>query len=218
VYHPFSWRGWLDFGVGALGDMGCHIIDPVVWSLELGPPTSVWSDGPAPNSETYPEWETIRYEFASTRYTAGQSIRMTWYDGGRKPSRDLAPLAAGQELPSNGCLFLGEKGVLLCPHGGNPQLLPEQDYKDQKIELVADSDHYMQWTNACKGTDKTVSHFDYAGPLTETVLLGTIAIRFPQQKLQWNSAELKFTNVAAANQFVHHPYRSGWEVRELASS
>ena len=84
------------------------------------------------------------------------------------------------------------------------------------VELVEESDHYLQWTNACKGTDKATSHFDYAGPLTETVLLGTIAIRFPQQKLQWNSSELKFTNMAEANRFVHHSYRSGWEVKELS--
>src|SRR5690606_5194205 len=142
AYHPFNWRGWLDFGVGALGDMGCHIIDPVVWSLELGPPLSVTSDGPAPNSETYPTWETIHYDFAATPYTTGP-IRMTWYDGGKKPSADLAPLPAGRELPSNGILLIGEKGVLLCPHGGNPELLPEE--KDRKIELVAASDHYMQW-------------------------------------------------------------------------
>lgn len=216
AYHPFNWRGWLDFGVGALGDMGCHIIDPVVWSLELGPPTSVWSDGPAPNGETYPTWETIHYEFASTRHTAGSSVRMTWYDGGKKPARDLAPLPAGKELPDNGCLFVGEKGVLLCPHGGTPVLLPEPDFADRKIERVEESDHYLQWTNACKGTDKATSHFDYAGPLTETVLLGTIAIRFPQQKLHWNSADLKFSNLAAANPFVHHRYRSGWEVKELS--
>ena len=140
---------------------------------------------------------------------------MTWYDGGRKPSRELAPLAEGKELPDNGCLFVGEKGVLLCPHGGNPVLLPDSSYKDYQIEPVQESDHYLQWTNACKGTDKATSHFDYSGPLTETVLLGTIAIRFPQQKLAWNSADLKFTNVPAANAFVHHPYRSGWEVQEL---
>jgi predicted dehydrogenase len=216
AYHPFNWRGWLDFGVGALGDMGCHIIDPVVWSLELGPPLRVWSDGPAPNGETYPEWETIHYEFAKTPYTAGETVRMTWYDGGKQPDRQLARLPEGRDLPSNGALFIGAKGVLLCPHGGKPELLPVDDFKDRKIELVESSDHYLQWTNACKGTDKATSHFDYAGPLTETVLLGTIAIRFPQQKLQWDSASLKFSNLPDANRFVHHAYRAGWEVKGLS--
>ncbi len=215
VYHPFNWRGWLDFGVGALGDMGCHIIDPAVWSLQLGAPLRVWSDGPAPNNETFPKWEIIHYEFAQTPFTAGETVRMTWYDGGQQPARELVPLPESQDVPDNGVLLIGEKGVLLCPHGGNPVLLPEEQFADYKIELVPASDHYMQWTNACKGTDKTTSHFDYAGPLTETVLLGTIAIRFPGQKLEWNSADLQCTNVPAANQFVHYAYRDGWEVKAL---
>jgi predicted dehydrogenase len=218
VYHPFNWRGWLDFGVGALGDMGCHIIDPVVWSLELGPPNRVWSDGPAPNDETYPQWEIIHYEFPGTAYTAGETIRMTWYDGGKMPAAELARLPAGKSLPSNGSLFIGDEGVLLCPHGSIPQLLPESEFADYEVQLADSNDHYLQWTNACKGLDKTSSSFDYAGPLTETVLLGTIAIRFPGKKLDWNSKELKFRNMEQANQYIHHPYREGWEVKGLESS
>jgi predicted dehydrogenase len=214
-YHPFNWRGWLDFGVGALGDMGCHIIDPVVWSLELGAPKRVWSDGPAPNGETYPEWETIHYEFPATPFTAPGTVQMTWYDGGRKPDAALAPLPAGKSLPDNGCLLIGDKGVLLCEHGGSPQLLPEKDFSGT-IEAVRGDDHYMQWTNACKGMGKTTSHFDYAGPLTETVLLGTIAIRFPNQKLDWNSADLKFPNQPAADKFIRKTYREGWQVKGLS--
>lgn len=215
LYHPFNWRGWLDFGVGALGDMGCHIIDPVVWSLELGPPRRVWSDGPAPNSETYPKWEIIHYQFDRTPYTAGDTIQVTWYDGGKKPARDLVPLAGDRPIPDNGCLLIGEKGVLLCPHGGLPVLLPESEFQDYQIEWVEGDDHYMQWTNACKGIGKATSHFDYAGPLTETVLLGTIAIRFPGEKLEWDSQQLRFTSNEQANRFVHHKYRAGWEVKAL---
>jgi len=216
LYHPFNWRGWLDFGVGALGDMGCHIIDPVVWSLELGPPTRVWSDGPAPNSETYPDWGIIRFEFPQTKYTTGENVQMTWYDGGKLPSRNLAPLAENENLPKNGCMLIGEKGVLLCKHGGEPALLPEKDFGDYKLETVEGDDHYMQWTNACKGTGAATSHFDYAGPLTETVLLGTIAIRFPEEKLNWDSKALKFKNNDAATRFVHHDYREGWKIDALS--
>ena len=215
VYHPFNWRGWLDFGVGALGDMGCHIIDPVVWSCELSSPKTIWSDGPAPNGETFPKWGIINYEFPGTKYTAGKSFRMTWYDGGKKPPEDIAMLPDGESLPSNGSLYIGEKGVMLCPHGGVPRLLPEKQFGDTKIDFIDGNDHYMQWTNACKGNGKTTSHFDYAGPLTETVLLGTIAIRFPGEKLNWNADDLKVTNVGKANQFVHHAYRKGWEVKGL---
>jgi predicted dehydrogenase len=216
AYHPFNWRGWLDFGVGALGDMGCHIIDPVVWSCELGAPNKIWSDGPAPNSETFPQWGIIHYEFPGTKHTSGDSFRMTWYDGGKKPSEALAPLPAGESLPDNGSLFIGDKGVLLCRHGGNPQLLPTQQYADYKVDAVAATDHYMQWTNACKGMDKTTSHFDYSGPLTETVLLGTIAIRFPEQKLTWDSERLQVADHETASQFVHKIYRDGWQVKALA--
>ncbi len=215
VYNPFNWRGWLDFGVGALGDMGCHIIDPVVWSLELGAPLRVWSDGPAPNGETYPKWETIHFEFAKTPYTAGDTVRMTWYDGGKQPSPELAPLPEGQKLPSNGSLYIGENGTILCPHGGSPQLLPVEKLAAVKLQTVPGDDHYMQWTNACKGEGKATSSFDYSGPLTETVLLGTVAIRFPGQKLQWNSQAMTFPEHPQANQWVRSTYRQGWEVRGL---
>ena len=216
VYHPFNWRGWLDFGVGALGDMGCHIIDPVVWSCELGAPTKVWSDGPSPNGETFPNWGIINYEFAGTKHTDGESFQMTWYDGGKKPAEELARLPDREKLPDNGSLFIGEKGVLLCPHGGSPRLLPTNQYADFKIDEVAGSDHYMQWTNACKGEGEATSHFDYAGPLTETVLLGTIAIRFPGQSIEWNSEKLEVTNLADANAFVRKAYRDGWQVKGLS--
>jgi len=216
AYHPFNWRGWLDFGVGALGDMGCHIIDPVVWSLELGAPKHIWSEGPAPNGETFPEWGIIHYEFAKTPYTAGGTVQMTWYDGGRKPPRELVPLPDSEETPSNGSLYVGEKGTILCPHGGVPRLLPAEKFADVDLPMAEDDDHYQQWTMACKGQGKATSHFDYSGPLTETVLLGTIAIRHPNQKLAWDSTNLKVTNLEKANRFVHQEYRHGWEVPGLS--
>jgi predicted dehydrogenase len=217
VYHPFKWRGWLDFGVGALGDMGCHIIDLPVGGLELGAPRRVWSDGPAPNGETYPHWEIIHWEFDGTAHTASDPFRLTWYDGGRKPCRELARLAEGEEVPSNGSLFIGEKGVLLAPHGGRRvALLPEADFRDYRIEGVESSDHYMQWTNACLGGDRTTSSFDYAGPLTETVLLGTIASQFPWRRLEWDTEALAFRNCDEATRLVHKPYRAGWEVPGLS--
>ncbi len=217
VYHPFNWRGWLDFGVGALGDMGCHIIDPVVWSCELGAPNKVWSDGPEPNGETFPNWGIIQYEFPGTQYTSSDSFRMTWYDGGKKPSRDKLPLPSDDiELPDNGALLIGEKGALLCKHGGSPQLLPTNQYANFKIDAVKGDDHYLQWTNACKGNGQATSHFDYAGPLTETVLLGTIAIRFPEQAIEWDSDKLQVSNLPAANQFVRKTYRDGWAVKGLS--
>lgn len=212
VYHPFAWRGWYDFGAGALGDMGCHIIDPVYWSLGLTAPTKVWYEGPPPKPETFPKSETLHYEFAGTKYTAGATILVKWYDGGLLPPAELAPLPAGEKLPTNGCLFVGEKGVLLCEHGRFPRLLPQEKFADYPIPKLPEVDHYLQWTNAIRGEGKTTSNFVYAGPLTETVLLGTIASRFANEKLEWDSANLRFTNVPQANDFVKQPYRKGWEV------
>jgi predicted dehydrogenase len=217
VYHPFAWRGWFDFGAGALGDMGCHIIDPVVWALELSAPTRVSHDGPSPKPETFPKAETITYEFPATKYTTGP-IRMLWYDGKRLPAAELAPLPAGEKLPLNGSLFIGEKGVLLCEHGGRvgPRLLPAEKFADYPVPKLEEVDHYLQWTNAIRGEGQTTSNFDYAGPLTETVLLGTIACRFPSETLEWDSANLRFTNVSKANAYVRQPYRKGWEVAGLS--
>ena len=216
TYAPFKWRGWYDFGAGALGDMGCHIIDPVVWALELPAPTRVWYEGPTPKPETFPEWEIIHYDIPATKYTAGSSLSMKWYDGKKLPPAELAQLPAGENLPDNGVLLVGEKGVLLCPHGGRPRLLPQEKYADFAIPKLDDVDHYLQWTNAIRGQGKTTSHFDYAGPLTETVLLGTIASRFPDQQLEWDSANLKFKNVPKANDYVQQAYRKGWEVAGLS--
>ncbi len=216
VYHPFAWRGWFDFGAGALGDMGCHIIDPVYWSLGLAAPTSVWYEGPEPKPETFPKNETITYEFKGTKYTAGSTVRVIWYDGGLLPPASLAPLPEGEKLPDNGCLLVGENGVLLCRHGGFPQLLPKEKFDGYPVPQLEQVDHYLQWTNAIRGEGQTTSNFDYAGPLTEAVLLGTIACRFPGEKLQWDSANLRFTNVSKANDFVQQPYRKGWEVPGLS--
>ena len=220
AYHPFNWRGWLDFGVGALGDMGCHIIDPVVWSLELGPPRVLWYDGAPTNGETFPKTERIHYEFAATSQTAGP-IQVTWHDGGAKPDRSKIPLPepsaeAKQDkkrsdpFPSNGTLFIGEKGVVLCPHGGFPQLLPASDFADVEVEKVEGDNHYQQWANACKGQGETTSTFDYSGPLTETVLLGTVAMHMPGEKLEWDSEQMAFRQNAGANAFLDKEYRSGW--------
>ncbi|MHC4205654.1 MAG: Gfo/Idh/MocA family protein [Planctomycetota bacterium] len=224
VYVPFSWRGWYDFGAGALGDMGCHIIDPVYWSLELTAPDWVEYSGPEPKPEMFPAEETLTYEFPGTRYTDDKII-VKWYDGGRKPPRELAQMGVQEsgknkgkprELPDNGSLFIGSKGVLMCPHGGGPQLFPKENFTGLDRPRLEGMDHYMIWTSAIKGDGKTNCPFAYAGMLTETVLLGVIASRVPGKRLRWDTKNLRFTNSEKANQFVREDYRAGWKIEGLS--
>lgn len=216
VYHAFKWRGWVDFGTGALGDMGCHILDPVVWALDLGAPESVEAEGPGVTQEAYPEWGRVHYDFPASSQTAG-SIRVTWHDGGKMPPHDDEKLFVGVEkFPRNGCLFHGERGSLLSHHGGGDfYLLPRSSFDRGSVERVPEKNHYQEFTRAILGETKTTSHFDYACPLTETVLLGNLALRFPGKKLAWSAADLKVTNHEAANRFIRRKYREGWEVKGL---
>ena len=218
IYHPFKWRGWYDFGAGALGDMGCHIIDPVVWALDLGPALSIRYDGPPPMPETFPKEETLTYRFKGTAYTAGDEITMKWYDGGRKPPDDLVALPKGMKgLPTQGTLFIGTKGAAVTPHpGGGPMLLPREQYADYEKPKLQPINHSGQWIDAVRGKGETTSSFAYAGPLTETVLMGVVASRVPGETLEWDPAALKFTNSAKATAYVKEDYRKGWEVDGLS--
>lgn len=215
VYHPFKWRGWYDFGAGALGDMGCHIIDPAVWSLELGAPLSVSYEGPEPNPETFPKWEALRYTFPSTPYTAGDTLSMTWWDGGKLPPVKGSHVTDEKAIPSNGVMLIGEQGTLVCPHGGMPSLYPKEKFADVELPKVMGLDHYGQWIDGVKTGKQPNSSFAYAGPLTETVLLGVVASRVGGGELKWDAEQLKFTNSQEANQFIRAEYRKGWQVTGL---
>lgn len=215
VYHPFKWRGWYDFGAGALGDMGCHIIDPAVWALELGAPTSVSYEGPEPNAETFPKWEVLTYQMPATRYTAGDIV-MTWSDGGKKPSTEGTHLSDGDGLPSQGVMLVGEEATLVCNHGGTPKLYPQEKFAGQKLPAADGLDHYGVWIDGIRTGDEPNSSFAYAGPLTETVLLGVIASRVGPGELQWDAEKLRFTNSDAANRFVREDYREGWKIEGLS--
>ena len=226
AYHPFNWRGWRDFGSGAQGDMGCHIMDPVVWSLDLGPPLTVESLGPpAANEHTFPARTTIRYEFPGTSYTANATLPVTWYDGGKRPPIELAQMPSGQNLPSDGSLYIGDKGVLVIAHTPTiPRLYPEPDFRDYSQTTLRDLyknlpplDHYCVWTDAIMAGRQANSPFDYAGPLTETVQLGNIANRFPRRVLEWDAEKLRFKNNPEGDRFVRREYRKGWEMDSLVN-
>lgn len=213
IYHPFNWRNWQAFGTGQLGDFGCHILDPVFNCLQLTAPQSVKAKAPALNQEVWPKWSTVEYVFPGTKYTAGESVKVTWYDGeGTTPPRELLPLPADFKLPTAGSVLIGEAGVLVIPHVAMPKLFPEEKFADYKMPELPKRDHYISFADACRGEDKTTSLFSYSGPLTEAVLLGTVAIRFPEETLKWDAANLRVVNLAEANDYLTKPYRKGWEL------
>jgi len=211
-YLPGEWRRWWDFGTGTLGDMGCHIIDPAWWALDLKYPTSIEANAGPFNKETYPEMTVVRWEFPARGDLP--PVRMTWCDGANRPPRpkDLEP---GRQLPDQGGLYYGEKGTILLPHGGNPRLIPESAMRGFKLPeqfLPRDVDHYQEWIRACKGGPKPSSNFDYAGPLTETILLGNIAALAGGRKLEWDGPNMKVRNMPEANAFLRREYREPWSL------
>jgi predicted dehydrogenase len=214
-YHPGNWRKRLDFGTGTFGDMGCHIYDPVFKALDLSAPNSLRSEGPTPNAHNWANNAKIEYVFPGTQYTEGKTVKVTWYDGDQKPSADVKALLEGDRLPDQGSIFIGTKGVMLLPHVAKPQLYPDATFRDFPRPSLPGQDHWKQFAEACLGNGTTAAGFDYSGPLTETVLLGGVATRFPSATLQWDAANLKFTNLAEANQWVRRTYRKGWEVAGL---
>jgi predicted dehydrogenase len=214
-YHPANWRKRVDFGTGTLGDMACHILDPVVGSLELGAPISVRSEGPPPNEWNWPLDTRIEYTFPGTSFTAERTVNVTWYNGAEKPPADVRALLEGDEMPESGSIFVGTQGTLVLPHVSRPLLYPDKKYKNLKFPDVPSDDHWGQFVTACLTGSPTSANFNYAGPLTETVLTGCVASHFPQTTLKWNAPMLSF-DLAAANQLVRRTYRHGWQVKGLS--
>lgn len=219
-YHPGNWRKRLDFGTGTFGDMGCHIYDPVFNALALTAPISVRSEGPAPNEHSWAINALIRYVFPGTEFTAGKTVSVVWYDGNQRPPADIQALAVPADaapedkkakLPDQGSIFLGEKGVMVLPHVAMPRLVGEE-VRGVVIDKAPGEDHYLQFVDAILGTKKASANFDYSGPMTEAVLLGSVASRFPQTTLEWDGPALKFPNIPEANRFVRREYRKGFEV------
>ena len=230
IYHPFNWRGWTAFGVGALGDMGAHLIDHPYWALDLGFPISIeatsspWG-GPAEDPVSYPQAVTVHYEFA--RRGLQPPVKLSWYDGGLMPARpDALPeteMVDGEEkrLDLNregGVLFVGERGVLMHEtYGGNPRIWPESLREEaervpETYARIADK-HEINWARACKGEAKASSPIEYGARLTETMLLGIVALRTGQgRRILYDGAAMSVTTAPEANSFLTRTYRPGWEV------
>lgn len=217
AYHPWNWRAWWDFGTGALGDMACHIIDPVFMALKLGYPVKVEASSTPVNNESAPHASIVRYDFPARQ--GMPPVKLTWWDGGLMPPRpeELEPARRmGDE--NGGVLFIGSKGKLMSGcYARNPRLIPETKMREYKrpartIPRV-DMRHEMDWVAACKGGRPACSNFDYSGPLSEVVLMGNLAIR-TGKLLEWDGENMKVTNnVPEANQYVNPSYRKGWQLK-----
>jgi hypothetical protein len=219
AYHPFSWRGWVPFGVSAIGDMGAHLIDQPYWALGLAYPTSIiatstpWG-GPAANPASYPLAMTVQYEFPARG--AQPPVKMLWYDGG------LVPLLPGDvQLPrgdGGGGVFIGEKGYLTYEtYGDNPKVFPEAlaaaAERIPKSFPRVETGHEVNWAKACKGETQASCPFEYAARLTEVMLLGIVALRAGQgRKILYDGQTMSVTNVPEVNQYLTREYRAGWVI------
>lgn len=213
AYAPFVWRGWWDYGSGGLGDMGIHNLAPVFSTLQLGAPESVDASSTLFNDASLPLATMVHYRFPARGDMPPVDVH--WYDGGNLPPRP-EELEPGEELdPEDGLILIGDKGKMLVEGWGGerPRLLPKsrmESYQQPPQALPRSIGHHAEWVEACKGGAPARSDFDFAGPLTEAVLLGMVAVR-ARRHLVWDSASLTVTNSPEANAFVTKQYRKGWE-------
>ena len=214
-YHPAVWRCWWDFGCGMMGDRGAHTLDSVFSALKLGAPTSIEGSGvEGGNAEVHPDKAVVVYQFPERE--GFPPLKLTWYEG-QEPPRPKE-LEEGRKLPDEGgVLFKGDKGTIVCGvYGDSPRLIPETAMlafqRPPKTLPRIKGGHEQNWIDAIKTGGKASADFSYSGPLTEIALLGNLAKRFPNQKLIWDNELMKVTNLDAANEWVHRPYRKGWSL------
>jgi len=229
TYHPAKWRAWCDFGTGSLGDMGCHIIDPLFWALKLRYPVSVegsisryWHgffEETQPKNEMFPRSSIVRFKFPAREKMP--EVDVTWWDGGLMPQRP-AGLEPDRRMgdKDGGILLIGEKAAIMAGcYGESPRIVPESKMKKYKrpkksLERIPEGadGHEQDWIRACKGGKPACSNFEYSGPLSEAVLMGNLAVRFPGRPLLWNGEAMEVTNDKDANAYVRREYREGWHL------
>ncbi len=214
LYHPHDWRGWFDFGTGALGDMAIHNMDPAFYALDLGAPTAVEAKTSDLKPESYPLWTVLSYEFAARGDRP--AVTLTWYDGGKIPPRprDLTP---GVDLSDNGIYFVGDKGTMVCGGwSGPPTLYPEarrNEFRPPPPTIPRSIGHRPEWIKACKDhrPEDAKAGFDYSGPFTEALLVGNLALRL-QKRIEWDAGRMKAPNAPDADALIHKHYRNGFGI------
>ncbi len=220
-YHDFNWRGWWDFGTGALGDMACHTMNMPFMALKLGYPESIVAECGDLNPETYPSWATVTYQYPARGSLP--PLKFVWYEGQKDGKKNLPPLdlLQGEQPSGSASLIIGEKGTMYSPadYGERWVLLPKKQFEgfvNPKPTLPRhetrndDLNQKRDWVAAIKGGPKALANFDYAGILAEAILLGNVAIRLQGKKLEWDGPAMKVKNDSQANQYLKREYRQGW--------
>jgi predicted dehydrogenase len=217
IYHPVKWRAWLDFGTGWSGDIGCHIFDPVWKGMKMQPPLSVvaeveesWKNAPERRADTWPRANHITWTFPGNELTEGKQWEVEWFDGEFWAPESIRKLYSVQDYPTESAMIIGTEGALLLPSGRGPILLPEEKFKNVEKPKIASRNHYHHFVDACLGGEKTESHFAQTGPMTEAILLGTVAVRAPGRTLEWNSKSMRIKGDAEAQKFLKRTYRPNW--------
>jgi hypothetical protein len=226
IYHPTKWRAWQDFGTGWSGDIGCHLFDAVWKGLDLKAPRSVkaevqesWKNSASRRADVWPQSDHITWVFPGNEKSGGRDFTIEWFDGLIYPPEDVQAMskeAGFSEYPAESAMVIGSEGALLLPHTGGPVLLPKAKFKDTPRPKVKGGNHYHLFIDACLGGEMSKSHFEQTGPMTEAILLGTVAIRVPDTLLKWDAEKLRITNSEAANRLLKRTYRTGWELPALA--
>ena len=217
TYHPQSWRAWYDFGCGEMGDMGCHHFDTTFDALKLTAPSRARLTHGGSSGPLWGSSRIVELEFPGSEYTADDTVRITWNDGGVDPDMSKVKMPkALSKFPASGTFWVGTQGSIFKPYGQRPFVLPEETFPAEKYPKgLKGQDHYHDWVNAILAGQKSCADFSHGGPLTETVLLGTITDRFPGQWLNFDRETCRISNHEDANKLVKRAYRDGWKVEGL---
>ena len=216
AYHPFAWRGVRDFGCGALGDMACHIVDAAFQPLDLGDPRTVICEATDSTDDQYPSTEIVKMVFAGNEQSGGEDIPFTWYDGKVLPQPSQLGLPADFELPQNNVVIVGDKATLMVPQGGDGyRYFRKGVERNMEMPQAPGGNHWHLWVDHARGGAASLTPLNYAGKVSETLAIGALASRNPNQMMEWDAKGMQFVGQPELNKYVTRKYRDGWKVAGL---